>query len=184
MEIPKEAIDAHGMVKIGGGSGFIVDKSGIVLTNKHVVYDPDAEYTAVLSDERELPAKVICEVAPFIEIWSFPYLKGIEKNLALKDVYSTMETLLRKFDGCYFDWTDMNYSIKTSLIKEKLVVGPNEHVNLSNEREFVFPVRLDGLSRIFIAFQILFVGLPIVLLVPKPIIKFISKGRNFFTPIR
>src|SRR3989344_9085846 len=48
MEIPKEAIDAHGMVKIGGGSGFIVDKSGIILTNKHVIADAEAEYTIFL----------------------------------------------------------------------------------------------------------------------------------------
>ncbi|TSC84157.1 MAG: hypothetical protein G01um101417_313 [Parcubacteria group bacterium Gr01-1014_17] len=91
-----------------------------------------------------------------------------------------METLLRKFDGCYFDLTDMNYSINTSLNREKLVVEPNEYVNLSNEREFVFPVRLDGLSRIFILLQILFVGLPLVLLVFKTIIKFVIKGRDFF----
>jgi serine protease Do len=46
-------------VKVGGGSGFIVHPSGLVLTNKHVVFDADAEYAVVLSDGRELPGKVL-----------------------------------------------------------------------------------------------------------------------------
>lgn len=46
-------------IKIGGGSGFIVDPNGIILTNKHVVIDEDADYTITTSEEREYPAKVL-----------------------------------------------------------------------------------------------------------------------------
>ncbi len=42
----------------GSGSGFIVEKDGIIVTNAHVVKGAD-EITVQLSDRRELPAKLI-----------------------------------------------------------------------------------------------------------------------------
>ena len=42
----------------GGGSGFIVDKDGIIVTNAHVVGKAD-EILVQLSDRRELSAKLI-----------------------------------------------------------------------------------------------------------------------------
>jgi serine protease Do len=46
-------------VTIGGGSGFIVHPSGLILTNKHVVFDAEAEYAVVLNDGSEHPTKVL-----------------------------------------------------------------------------------------------------------------------------
>ena len=57
--IPEEAIDAHGMVEIGGGSGFIIDESGIVITNKHVIADSEAEYTVITNDDQKFGADVL-----------------------------------------------------------------------------------------------------------------------------
>src|SRR3989338_2373822 len=46
-------------IKVGGGSGFIVHPDGLILTNKHVVFDTDAEYTVVANDGKEYQAKVL-----------------------------------------------------------------------------------------------------------------------------
>jgi len=45
--------------EIGGGTGFIVTKDGYIVTNKHVVQDPSANYTVLLNDERRFDAKVL-----------------------------------------------------------------------------------------------------------------------------
>ncbi len=45
--------------EIGGGSGFIITSDGLILTNKHVVEDPEADYTVLLNDERKFEATVI-----------------------------------------------------------------------------------------------------------------------------
>jgi len=45
--------------EIGGGTGFILSGDGLILTNKHVVLDQEADYTIFTSDGRNYPAKVL-----------------------------------------------------------------------------------------------------------------------------
>lgn len=45
--------------EIGGGTGFVVDPSGWVLTNRHVVSATDADYTVVFSTGEKVPARVL-----------------------------------------------------------------------------------------------------------------------------
>ena len=59
LKIPDEKIDSRGMVQVGGGSGFIVDSSGIILTNKHVISDTQAEYTVLTDDGKRYPASIL-----------------------------------------------------------------------------------------------------------------------------
>lgn len=48
-------------IKVGGGSGFIVDSEGIVLTNRHVVSESAASYAVTLNDERKFSATVLAK---------------------------------------------------------------------------------------------------------------------------
>ncbi len=45
--------------EIGGGTGFVISEDGLVLTNRHVVSDKDAEYTVLASDGTKYEANVI-----------------------------------------------------------------------------------------------------------------------------
>lgn len=45
--------------EIGGGSGFIVSKDGLILTNKHVVSEKNAEYAVFTNDGKKYTAKVL-----------------------------------------------------------------------------------------------------------------------------
>ncbi|MEK7195311.1 MAG: trypsin-like peptidase domain-containing protein [Patescibacteria group bacterium] len=59
LKIPPGLVDKRGMVQVGGGSGFIVNEKGIVLTNKHVISDSKAEYTVITSDGRKFGAEIL-----------------------------------------------------------------------------------------------------------------------------
>lgn len=48
-----------GKIRIGGGSGFVVDSSGLILTNKHVVHDENAEYLVNTPAEDTYKARVL-----------------------------------------------------------------------------------------------------------------------------
>ena len=50
-----------GKQRIGGGSGFIISEDGLILTNRHVIADDDAEYTVLTNDGKEYGAKVLAK---------------------------------------------------------------------------------------------------------------------------
>src|SRR3989338_2326260 len=49
----------QGKQEVGGGTGFLVSADGMILTNRHVVDDEDAEYTVLLNDGKNNEARVL-----------------------------------------------------------------------------------------------------------------------------
>jgi len=47
--------------EVGGGTGFIVSSDGLILTNKHVVSDKEAEYTVFLNNGEKYQAKILAQ---------------------------------------------------------------------------------------------------------------------------
>lgn len=47
--------------EVGGGSGFFVSSDGLIVTNRHVVGDPDAEYTVFTNDGNKHTARILAK---------------------------------------------------------------------------------------------------------------------------
>lgn len=48
-------------VEVGGGTGFIVDSEGYIITNRHVVSDQTADYTVMMNDGEKIEARVLAK---------------------------------------------------------------------------------------------------------------------------
>jgi len=57
--IPQQVQKGTQYREVGAGSGFIVSADGLVLTNKHVVSDSQADYTVLTNDGQKYSAKVL-----------------------------------------------------------------------------------------------------------------------------
>ena len=59
IQIPQYVQKGTEKKEVGAGSGFIVSADGLVLTNKHVVIDEQADYTVLTNDGQRYSAKVL-----------------------------------------------------------------------------------------------------------------------------
>lgn len=91
---------------IGGGSGFLITQDGYIVTNRHVVSDPDAEYTVQMKDGKKYSARVIAkdqvlDVAIIkISGRNFPYLNlGESDTLKLGQTVIAIGNALAEFNN-------------------------------------------------------------------------------------
>jgi len=56
---PAPLPDENGLVTVSSGTGFLISADGMMVSNRHVVGDEQAEYSAILSDGTELPVQVL-----------------------------------------------------------------------------------------------------------------------------
>jgi len=80
-------------VEVGGGTGFIISKDGLVVTNKHVVSDTTASYSVILNDSKTYDLEVlardpsndiaICKIKNLGNVELKPLTLGTSSNLQL-----------------------------------------------------------------------------------------------------
>ncbi|MFH1187403.1 MAG: trypsin-like peptidase domain-containing protein, partial [bacterium] len=59
LQIPRYRQKGTEKKQIGAGTGFLVTKDGLIITNKHVVADEEAEYAVLLSNGQQYTGKVL-----------------------------------------------------------------------------------------------------------------------------
>ena len=61
LQIPQYRQKGTEKKQIGGGTGFIISEEGMILTNRHVVLDDEADYTVLTNEGEKFPAKVLAK---------------------------------------------------------------------------------------------------------------------------
>ncbi|HBI25609.1 MAG: 2-alkenal reductase [Candidatus Wolfebacteria bacterium GW2011_GWC2_39_22] len=103
----KQQTDKNGLLKVGNGSGFIVDPSGIVVSNRHIVSETKNFYTVITNDGTIYPATILAR-DPLSDIailkikgpGAFPFLTlGDSAHLELGEPVITVGNALGMFQN-------------------------------------------------------------------------------------
>ncbi len=66
-QVPRERTNGTEKREVGGGTGFLVSADGYAITNRHVVADPNADYTAITADGKKYEVEVLAK-DPLLDI--------------------------------------------------------------------------------------------------------------------
>lgn len=97
--------DEKGRIELGGGSGFVVSSDGLILTNKHVVIDPNANYTVMDSKGKKFEAVILAsdpinDIAILkIQANNLPYVEFEESNVKLGQYVVAIGNALGQFQN-------------------------------------------------------------------------------------
>jgi len=139
LKIPEDKINARGVIEIGNGSGFIVDPTGVILTNKHVIADPEAEYEILTSGGKRYKAQVlardpICDVAILkIPAIGLPTLKlGNSEKIELGETVLAIGNALGMFQNT---------------VSKGIISGLSRNISPNEESKGTDPQQLRGLMQ-------------------------------------
>jgi len=59
IQVPQQRLKGFQHQEVGQGTGFLISEDGMIITNKHVVADTDADYTVFTNDGRKFTAQVL-----------------------------------------------------------------------------------------------------------------------------
>ncbi|MDP3970190.1 MAG: trypsin-like peptidase domain-containing protein [bacterium] len=105
-QIPQYRENGTEKQEVGGGSGFLVSADGLIVTNKHVIDDPQAEYAVTLMDGTQYTASVVArdplnDIATIkIEGNDFPFLSfGDSDQIKSGQTVIAIGNALSEFDN-------------------------------------------------------------------------------------
>jgi serine protease Do len=120
--------------EVGGGTGFIISKDGLVLTNKHVVADKEAEYTILTNAGEKLPAEVLA-LDPFKDL-AVIKIKSQEEFEPLKlgdsDSIKTGQTVIAIGNALGEFQNTISVGVISGLKREVIATGGGESELLKN----------------------------------------------------
>ncbi|MBI3685539.1 trypsin-like peptidase domain-containing protein [Candidatus Azambacteria bacterium] len=95
LQIPQYRQKGTQKQEVSSGTGFVISSDGLILTNKHVVSEEDAEFTVLANDGKKYPAKVLAKDP----VQDIAVLKIEKKNLAVltigdSDTIATGQTVI------------------------------------------------------------------------------------------
>ena len=103
-QVPQEGETKR--VQVSSGSGFFVSKDGMLITNRHVVGDIEADYTIVMNNGKKLSAKVLArdpaqDIAVLkVEGDNFPFISlGNSDNINIGETVVVIGNALGEFQN-------------------------------------------------------------------------------------